>query len=268
MIIPKEILKKHTYLEKDSIIVGYRGSIAHGTFIPSSDENSIDDKDIMTVVIHPIEYYFGLEEKYEYENGWSRGTKSVLPAKDNPWDIVTYEFKKFIRLLKEANPNVLGLLWLPQDKYIKLTQIGERLIDSRDMFISKKVYDSFCGYAYAQMKKMENSKFNGYMGKKRKALVEKYNYDPKNAAHLIRLLRMGDEFLNEGTFFVDRTNIDAQELIDIKTGKWSLEKVKEEAGKLFNTIDFSFKKVDLQAEPDFDSINKFCVSCLQDHFNK
>jgi len=42
------------------------------------------------------------------------------------------------------------------------------------------------------------------MGKKRRELVMRVGYDSKNAAHLIRLLRMGIEFLTEGTMYVER----------------------------------------------------------------
>ena len=56
-------------------------------------------------------------------------------------------------------------------------------------------------------------------------------YDAKNAAHLIRLLRMGIEFLTEGTMYVER--VDGPELLTIKRGEWPLEKVKAEAERLF-----------------------------------
>jgi DNA relaxase NicK len=46
----------------------------------------------------------------------------------------------------------------------------------------------------------------GYMGKKRRELVVRVGYDAKNAAHLIRLLRMGIEFLTEGTLYVERAD--------------------------------------------------------------
>jgi len=62
------------------------------------------------------------------------------------------------------------------------------------------------------------------MGTKRKMLVEKYGYDCKNAAHLIRLLRMGVEFLKDGRLYVMRE--DAKQLIEIKRGEWTLEQVK------------------------------------------
>jgi hypothetical protein len=73
----------------------------------------------------------------------------------------------------------------------------------------------------------------GYMGQKRRELVRRVGYDAKNAAHLIRLLRMGIEFLTEGTMHVERA--DAPELLEIKRGAWPLEKVKAEAERLFNS---------------------------------
>ena len=45
------------------------------------------------------------------------------------------------------------------------------------------------------------------------------------AAHLIRLLRMGIEFLRDGEMRVDRGGLDATELLDIKHGTWTLEQV-------------------------------------------
>lgn len=44
------------------------------------------------------------------------------------------------------------------------------------------------------------------MGKKRRELVIRVGYDSKKAVHLIRLLRMGIEFLTEGTMYVERAD--------------------------------------------------------------
>jgi hypothetical protein len=46
-------------------------------------------------------------------------------------------------------------------------------------------------------------------------------------------LRMGIEFLTEGTMYVERA--DGTELLEIKRGAWPLEKVKAEAERLFQT---------------------------------
>ena len=83
-------------LPKNLILLGYRGSIAHGMYISNKDPNSIDDKDIMGIFIAPEDYYIG--------------TKVIKETKEKfykEWDSVCYEFKKMIGLLLKCNPNVL-----------------------------------------------------------------------------------------------------------------------------------------------------------------
>ncbi|HEX6808032.1 MAG TPA: nucleotidyltransferase domain-containing protein [Gemmatimonadaceae bacterium] len=101
----------------------------------------------------------------------------------------------------------------------------------------------------ARFRKLHHSHFSGYMGEKRKAMVRKYQYDVKNAAHLIRLLRMGAEFLETGTLNVYRTT-DADELKVIKRGGWTLEHVKQEAERLFGGIEAARQRSPLKEQPD------------------
>lgn len=86
------------------------------------------------------------------------------------------------------------------------------------------------------------------MGDKRKELVKEFGYDTKNAAHLIRLLRMGIEFLTEGMLYVERA--DAEQLLAIKKGEWSLDKVKKEADHLFKLAEEAYVRSSLPAESD------------------
>jgi len=259
MGIPKDILRDNSYLDEDSILVGYRGSIAHSMYIPNSDPNSIDDKDVMAVTIPTIDHYFGLK------TFGSRGTKEL---KKNEWDIVTYEFLKFMSLLAKSNPNVISLLWLNDNKYLKRTEEGGLLIKNRDLFSTKKIYHSFTGYAYGQMKRMTHYKFEGYMGEKRKAIVDKFGYDCKNASHLIRLLRMGIEFLNEGILYVDRGNKDAPQLLSIKKGEWSLKAVQKEADKLFIRAENAYDNCKLPNAPDMEKVNQLTMNIMKMHFKK
>jgi predicted nucleotidyltransferase len=172
----------------------------------------MDDKDIMGVCINPLTDYFGL--------GQTLGKRSVHEKMIAPWDAVTYEIRKYVSLLAKCNPNVLSLLWLRPEHYMTIEPAGQLLIDNRDMFVSKMIYHSFSGYAHGQLHRMthfgDNAYKTGYMGAKRKALAEEHGFDRKNAAHCIRLLRMGIGFLNEGVLHVWRE--DARELLDIKTG--------------------------------------------------
>lgn len=249
--LPRDLVREHPGLGDWAILVGYRGSIAHGTYIPSDDPTSIDDKDAMAFCVPPLEHYYGLAQF------GSRGTQEIVR---DPWDLVVYEARKAISLLEKGNPNVLAMLWLPDNLYISHTDAGRHLIQNRHLFVGRHVYRSYTGYAVAQMRKMEGGVYKGYMGDKRRALVEKFGYDTKNASHLIRLLRQGIEFLREGELFVQRH--DAPELVAIKRGEWPLERVKREAERLFRRAEEVYDRCTLPAHPDRDRINELCVTIV------
>ncbi len=254
--IPNYILKEDPGLSNWCILSMYRGSIAHGMYIPNSDPNSIDDKDVMAVCVPPLDYYFGLS-RYG-----SRGTKEI---KRDEWDVVIYEAQKMVSLLQQGNPNVLMALWLDDEHYLNITKAGQLLIDNKDLFVGKHVYQAFTGYAVSQLKRMSAFAFNGYMGQKRKSLVERFGYDTKNAAHLIRLLRMGIEFLADGILYVKRH--DTEQLLQIKRGEWSLDQVKAEADKLFALSEHAYKQSRLPEGPNREEINRLCVEIIQTHLN-
>lgn len=110
-----------------------------------------------------------------------------------------------------------------------------------------------------RFRKLHREHFSGYMGEKRKAMVRKYQYDVKNAAHLIRLLRMGSEFLRTGHLQVYRIQ-DAEELKAIKQGAWSLEQVKNEAELLFQGIEAARQASPLPPRPDGEAANRLLMS--------
>jgi len=237
----------------DLIFLAYRGSVAHNMYIPNSDPNSVDDIDLMGVFIAPDSHYIGINKS-------KQTIEKNIEVKGLLYDCVYYELSHFVRLLLKNNPNVLGMLWLKKEHYITMTEGFSLLIDFRDIFSSKVSYNSFTGYAYSQLTRIEKHKKNGYMGEKRKKLVEKYNYDTKNAAHLIRLLRMGVEFLETGKMTVYRT--DALELLEIKTGKWSLEKVKNYAEELFEQAKIAKENSFLPELPNREIANKIVESII------
>ncbi len=250
--IPAAIVQNELGLGPWCILSGYRGSIAHGMYVPKSAPDSIDDKDIMAICVPPQEYYLGLKMYGR------RGTREILQGE---WDIVIYEIKKMIAMLMEGNPNVLSMLWLASEHYLVITDAGRLLLQARQHFIGRHVYESFAGYASSQLHRMTHLAFKGFMGEKRKRLVEQHGYDTKNAAHLIRLLRMGIEFLNDGTLQVVRK--DAQQLLDIKMGKWPLQRVTTEAQRLFKELEQAHAHSKLPNGPNEEKINKLCVKIIQ-----
>lgn len=245
---PASMYRDHPHLHaSECILLGYRGSISHGTYEPNTDPNSIDDVDLMGICVPDLEHYFALRQF------GSRGTVEIV---DDPWDIVLYEATKAVSLLAKANPNILSLLWLPDDLYIHVEPAGQRLIDNRHLFATKAAYKPLIGYAHSQLSKMQRGVFKGYMGEKRRKLVERYGYDTKNAAHAIRILRMGIDFLRTGEMEVERA--DADELLAIKHGEWSLERVQQTANFLIGTAAEAIVVSPLPEEPDRDAINALC----------
>lgn len=111
---------------------------------------------------------------------------------------------------------------------------------------------------YASLKRKYFS--GGYMGAKRKELVRKVGYDAKNAAHLIRLLRMGIEFLVEGDLHVERA--DAEQLLSIKRGEWDIERVKDEAERLFKLAEEAYVRSSLPPKPDTQKAEKLCMDIV------
>lgn len=103
----------------------------------------------------------------------------------------------------------------------------------------------------------------GYMGAKRRELVRRIGYDAKNSAHLIRLLRMGIEFLVEGELHVARA--DAENLLEIKRGEWSIERVKEEAERLFKLAEEAYVRSSLPIKPDTQKAEKLCLEIIRQY---
>lgn len=230
------------------VLMGWRGSVAHGTYVPSEDLDAFDDRDLMGIAIPPIDYYTGLKEL---------GSRGTVEAKEGSWDIVIYEHRKALRLLAKGNPNVLCLLWLPESLYLWRSPAANLLLEHRALFSTRAAYPAFRGYAQGSLRKMFSGSYQGYMGKKRKELFDRYGYDVKQASHLIRILRQGIEFLGSGEMQVQRD--DADELLEIKHGEWSLDAVRRAAESLDAELAMAGERCKLPDSPDLESVNALSV---------
>lgn len=131
-------------LRKGNLIIfeAKMGSHAYGTNIPTSDI------DLRGVFIQPLEDVL----KYGY--------KDQVADKTN--DIVFYELKRFLELVKKNNPNILELLNAPKDCIIHKDPIYDMIMDEARHFVTKKCRYTFAGYAIEQIRKARgyNKKIN------------------------------------------------------------------------------------------------------------
>lgn len=299
-------------LEHHLILLARIGSHSHGTYVPPTDPQAIDDVDYLGIVIPPANCLLGLQN-------WEHWV-----WKFEELDVVLYSLEKAVRLLLKSNPNIMGLLWLRPEEYCWKTWEGALLLKQREAFSSLEAYPAFMGYAYDQLKRMEHfdeaamaryeelratlegwvnvdawlsmngaefqekikspyaftvnrdlakeslvelrrlhrKHFSGYLGEKRKRLVRQFGYDTKNAAHLIRLMRMCVDYLRTGRLEVYRTH-DAEILKAIKQGAWTLKQVKEEARTLFAAAEQAKRESPLPAEPDRERAEELLLTLHQ-----
>src|SRR5262249_45352998 len=111
------------------------GSQAYGLATASSDV------DIKGVIVGPRDWYFGFAPSPEQ--------LELGP------DHVRFEIRKFMRLAANANPTLLEVLFTSPEHHRVVTREGERLLAARARFCSRRVKDSFAGYAVAQLKRIK-----------------------------------------------------------------------------------------------------------------
>ena len=247
-------------LESHCILRGYRGSIAHGTYDP---QNGFDDKDVMGIYVPPEDVVFGIRNMETIERMWEQ---KLSQKRSVIWDIVYYSVPKYLRLILKQNPNVIMLLWLSEKHYLKRTKWGDMLVESREKLLSRECYKSFCGYAHGQIHRMTHHAPTGRMGAKRKALVEKFGYDVKNASHCVRLLKMGMETLATGEMEVERH--DHNMLLDIKRGEWPIKKVLDYADTLFQRMDEALLQSPLPVRVNEAFVNNLCMEIVRGFYGE
>lgn len=102
----------------------------------------------------------------------------------------------------------------------------------------------------------------------RAKLETQFGYDCKHAAHLVRLLRMGREILVDGKVLVDRRKAgDADELLSIRGGSWSYDKLiawaEDEDRKLTEIYDS--KKYSIPHHPNLEKLEEIYQMIIWEH---
>lgn len=124
--------------------------------------------------------------------------------------------------------------------------------DVLTLFVLEKRYQS----AKTQFEQYEN--WVKSRNVKRAALEAKYGYDTKHGMHLLRLMRMCVEILETGKVNVRRP--DAEELLGIRSGQWSYDRLVDEAERLESKCsDLYLMSEALPREPDRNFLDELVV---------
>lgn len=238
-------------------LVCYRGSESHGTSI-FVGENATDDVDVLSVTVQRARWYEGF-------GGYRNEERQKDDTAGGHVDLLTHDVRKFFWLLAKGNPNMQVALWLRPEHYLIVTDPMKKVIARREVFLSRRVIQSLGGYAADQFAMMtEQQEYKGYMGAKRKAMVNRYGYDVKNAAHCVRLLHMGIELCADGRLSSWRPYAERLELMEIKRGEWPLDHVKARVADLTEDFRAVQGRSTLPDHPDMDQISELLVDLIHE----
>jgi len=300
-----------SWLPKGIIFLCKAGSQAYGTNTPTSD------LDLRGIAIPPRDILLGFHRTFEQAQ------------KTGDVDVVIYDFRKFLGLAANCNPNIIEILFTDPSDWLVTSPEYELLREHANLFLSRKARHTFYGYALSQLKRIRTHRAwllnppnhkptreefglsishravsKGDMGAYDKLLEEghqfdenvmltlqkekayanaltewqqyenwratrnearaeleaKFGYDVKHGMHLVRLIRMAEEILTKGQVLVKRP--DAQELLEIRKGAWSYDKMIAWAENMEKILDTQAKLSDLPEQPDMEKLNFLCMRIL------
>ena len=155
-----------------------------------------------------------------------------------------WELQKFLTLALKANPNVLECLYTPLVEYA--TPLARELLDMRDAFLSKLVYQTYNGYVLSQFKKLTARLSSGREIKW------------KHAMHLIRLLLAGIAALREATVPV-AVGEHRERLLAIRRGEVAWDELDAWRLDLHKRFDAAFAQTKLPDRPDYERANALLI---------
>jgi len=155
-----------------------------------------------------------------------------------------WELQKFLVLALKANPNVLECLYSPIVE--KRSPLASELLEMRERFLSRLVYQTYNGYVSSQFKKMQAD------------IRNQGRVKWKHVMHLIRLLMSGIHVLEHGHVQVevgDRREL----LLAIKRGEMPWEETEKLRLGLHQQFDQAFRQTSLPERPDYARADAFLV---------
>ena len=132
-----DFLRTDSHLNDRICLLTLGGSKAYGTNLPESDT------DLRGFAIERRKDIYGISSFEQFE--------------DRATDTVIYGLKKFVSLCKACNPNVIEMLGTKPEHILCINEIGMLLRENADLFLSKRAYVTFTGYAIAQLRRLQNA---------------------------------------------------------------------------------------------------------------
>ena len=170
-------------------------------------------------------------------------TNESTATQDESNDIVLFEVRKFLKMLKKSNSTVLEILYAPGDKTIERCCRYYDIINNREqLFDSEQFYSVLLGYTQSEIR-LANGERTGKLGGKRRNSLDQYGFSPKNFCNLFRLYFTGIHLFKTGEYIVDwKSQPEIRHfLLDVKNNPEKFKK--EELNKQANDLEKNLKSI-------------------------
>ena len=133
--------------ERNKILEFRIGSHLYGTNTPTSDE------DFAGIFMPDENMVFGFERTEEVDLSVKSKREDGKNDKD-AIDIKYYEFRKFVKLAMDNNPNIIEMMFVPESNIVFSSEYGKQLLNYAHLFPHAGLKQKFLGYAFSQKHKM------------------------------------------------------------------------------------------------------------------
>jgi predicted nucleotidyltransferase len=207
----------------------YRCIVGSQAFGLSGDQSDVDRRGIYLPPARLHWSLYGVPEQLEN------------PAAEE----VYWEAQKFLILALKANPNVLECLYTPLVEHA--TPLAQELLDLRECFLSKLVYQTYNGYVVSQFKKLQAD------------LRNKGAIKWKHVMHLLRLLMAGITVLEEKRITVLVEPQVREQLLAVRRGEMTFEAADAWRVALQEKFEKAYSRTALPDRPDYGAANDWLL---------
>lgn len=137
-----DFIRTDKRLGTNIVLLTTGGSYAYGTNIETKDH--VSDFDVRGIYLNSREEILTMNCRDK-------------PIENHDLDCTIYPLKEIIKLLINVNPNTIEILGTKPKHLFICNSIGELLRNNIGLFLSKRVYASFGGYAIQQLRRLENA---------------------------------------------------------------------------------------------------------------
>jgi uncharacterized protein len=251
----KHAREENRQIAEDGLILRcLAGSGVHGLAIDGQD-----DRDELGICIEPPEFVIGLQTFSQYI---FRSQPEGHRSGPGDLDYSCYSLRKYMRLALAGNPTILLPLFVPEEHLITRTDLGRELRALKPVILSRQAGHRFAGYLEAQRRSLLSHDGKG-RDVTRPELVERYGFDAKYAAHMVRLGLQGRELMTTGSITLPVPEPWRTWLRDLRAGKHTMAETLEHAKNLELAIMLRMGTSPLPEKPDFEAADAWLVSAYQ-----